>query len=229
MAIKPEHRERTTAVSYTHLDVYKRQPYYNKTNQRGLIEHFFTIADHVNLPCIVYNVPSRTGVTIQPETYLALSKHPGIAGAKEASGNFSAIAQTMMLCGDELPIYSGNDDQIEMCIRDRLYGAIYGRNNLFRIIPPVAGRRLRFAVLCGQKDVFLCVWIQTVPGDLEDSAIWRVLRKGDAKHFCKRYSDIQDALCHPCQQYELYHHPAVSYTHLSRAHRGFAPQHQNSL
>lgn len=87
-------------------------PYYNKTNQRGLIEHFFTIADHVNLPCIVYNVPSRTGVTIQPETYLALSKHPGIAGAKEASGNFSAIAQTMMLCGDELPIYSGNDDQI---------------------------------------------------------------------------------------------------------------------
>ena len=87
-------------------------PYYNKTNQRGLVEHFFTIADQVERPCIVYNVPSRTGVNIQPETYLALSKHPLIVGAKEANGNFSAIAQTIALCGEELPLYSGNDDQI---------------------------------------------------------------------------------------------------------------------
>lgn len=87
-------------------------PYYNKTNQRGLVEHFFTIADQVERPCIVYNVPSRTGVNIQPETYLALSKHPLIVGAKEANGNFSAIAQTIFLCGEELPLYSGNDDQI---------------------------------------------------------------------------------------------------------------------
>lgn len=87
-------------------------PYYNKTNQRGLVEHFFTIADQVDRPCIVYNVPSRTGVNIQPETYLALSKHPLIVGAKEANGNFSAIAQTIALCGEELPLYSGNDDQI---------------------------------------------------------------------------------------------------------------------
>ena len=87
-------------------------PYYNKTNQMGLVEHFTKIVDEVQSPCILYNVPSRTGVNIQPETYFALSKHPLIVGAKEASGNFSSIAQTITLCGDDLPVYSGNDDQI---------------------------------------------------------------------------------------------------------------------
>ncbi len=87
-------------------------PYYNKTSQKGLISHFTAIADATDLPVILYNVPSRTGMTIQPETYLALSKHPNIVAAKEASGNFSAIAKTRYLCGDNLDIYSGNDDQI---------------------------------------------------------------------------------------------------------------------
>ena len=87
-------------------------PYYNKTSQKGLIEHFTRIADAVNIPSILYNVPSRTGLAIQPETYLALSKHPNIVATKEASGNFSAIAKTAALCGDDLAIYSGNDDQI---------------------------------------------------------------------------------------------------------------------
>lgn len=87
-------------------------PYYNKTNQAGLIAHFTTIADAAGIPCILYNVPSRTGVNIQPKTALALSKHPLICGIKEASGNIGQIAHIAALCGDELPIYSGNDDQV---------------------------------------------------------------------------------------------------------------------
>lgn len=87
-------------------------PYYNKTSQAGLVKHFFHIADRVDIPIILYNVPSRTGMTIQAETYLELSKHPNIAGTKEASGDISLIAKTMALCGDNLALYSGNDDQI---------------------------------------------------------------------------------------------------------------------
>ncbi|MEG2286937.1 MAG: 4-hydroxy-tetrahydrodipicolinate synthase [Ruthenibacterium sp.] len=87
-------------------------PYYNKTNQSGLISHFNTIVDAAGVPCILYNVPSRTGMTIQPATYKELAKHELIVATKEASGNLSAIAQTAALCGDELSIYSGNDDQI---------------------------------------------------------------------------------------------------------------------
>lgn len=87
-------------------------PYYNKTSQRGLVNHFTAIADAADLPVILYNVPSRTGMTINPSTYLELSKHPNIVATKEASGNFSAIAKTISLCGDNLDVYSGNDDQI---------------------------------------------------------------------------------------------------------------------
>lgn len=87
-------------------------PYYNKTSQRGLIKHYTAIAESTKLPIIVYNVPSRTGVTVKPETYFELSKIPNIVAAKEASGNLSAIAKTRALCGDNLDIYSGNDDQI---------------------------------------------------------------------------------------------------------------------
>lgn len=87
-------------------------PYYNKTTQRGLIKHFFAVADAVNKPIILYNVPSRTGVNIKPETYAELCKHENIAATKEASGNLSAVAETRYLCGDSLDVYSGNDDQI---------------------------------------------------------------------------------------------------------------------
>ena len=86
-------------------------PYYNKTSQRGLIAHYSYIADRVSAPIILYNVPSRTGVNIKPETYAELAKHPRIIATKEANGNISEIAQTAALCGDELAIYSGNDDQ----------------------------------------------------------------------------------------------------------------------
>lgn len=87
-------------------------PYYNKTSQAGLIAHYNYIADRVKKPIILYNVPSRTGVDIEPETYKELSKHPNISATKEASGNISKIAKTKYLCGDDLDIYSGNDDQI---------------------------------------------------------------------------------------------------------------------
>ena len=86
-------------------------PYYNKTSQAGLVKHFTTIADKVDLPLILYNVPSRTGCNIKPETYLELSKHPNIVATKEANGDISSVAKTKSLCGDELAIYSGNDDQ----------------------------------------------------------------------------------------------------------------------
>lgn len=87
-------------------------PYYNKTTQSGLVKHFNYIANRVNVPIILYNVPSRTGVNIAPETYLELSKHPRIVATKEASGDLSAVAKIKSLCGDNLTIYSGNDDQI---------------------------------------------------------------------------------------------------------------------
>lgn len=77
-----------------------------------MYRHFNAVADAVGLPMILYNVPSRTGMNIQPETYAELAKHPLIVATKEASGNVSAIAKTAALCGDELAIYSGNDDQI---------------------------------------------------------------------------------------------------------------------
>ena len=85
-------------------------PYYNKTTQKGLIEHFTYVADRVDIPMVLYNVPSRTGIGISAETYHALSKHPNINGIKEASGDFSLIGKTRSLCGDDLYIWSGNDD-----------------------------------------------------------------------------------------------------------------------
>ena len=87
-------------------------PYYNKCSQKGLIRHYLTVADAVNLPMILYSVASRTGVNILPETLKELSKHPNIVAVKEASGNISQVAKIRHLCGDDLDVYSGNDDQI---------------------------------------------------------------------------------------------------------------------
>lgn len=87
-------------------------PYYNKATQNGLIEVFTKIADESTKPIILYNVPSRTGVNIEPKTCQALAEHPNIVGIKEASGDISQIAKIAQLCGDKIDIYSGNDDQI---------------------------------------------------------------------------------------------------------------------
>lgn len=87
-------------------------PYYNKATQKGLVASFAAIADRSTKPCILYNVPTRTGVNIEPSTYLALADHPRINAIKEASGNISKIVETMALAGDKYDLYSGNDDQI---------------------------------------------------------------------------------------------------------------------
>ena len=87
-------------------------PYYNKTSQKGLIAHFTAIAEATTLPVIIYNVPSRTGLSVAPETYKELSANKNIVATKEASGNLSMIASLISLCGDELAVYSGNDQEI---------------------------------------------------------------------------------------------------------------------
>ena len=87
-------------------------PYYNKATQNGLIAHYKYIAEKVSLPIILYNVPSRTGVNIKPETYAKLAEIDNIVAIKEANGDISSVVKTRLLCGDKLDIYSGNDDQI---------------------------------------------------------------------------------------------------------------------
>jgi len=87
-------------------------PYYNKATQKGMIESFRLVADASTKPCILYNVPSRTGCNLLPESVAELSKHPNIVAVKEACGNISQIAKVAALCGDNIDIYSGNDDQI---------------------------------------------------------------------------------------------------------------------
>ena len=87
-------------------------PYYNKTTQNGLVKMYETIADASSVPVILYNVPSRTGININPETYVKLAEHPRIAAIKEANSDISKIVETFSLVGDKLDIYSGNDDQI---------------------------------------------------------------------------------------------------------------------
>ena len=87
-------------------------PYYNKATQRGLIESFTAIADASTKPCILYNVPSRTGCNLLPKSVAVLAKHPNIVAIKEASGDFSQIAELISLTNGEIDVYSGNDDQI---------------------------------------------------------------------------------------------------------------------
>ncbi len=86
-------------------------PYYNKTSQNGLKKHYEYINDRVNLPVILYNVPSRTGVNIEPETYAYLAGLENITGTKEANSSISSVVKTMSLCPKDFDIYSGNDDQ----------------------------------------------------------------------------------------------------------------------
>lgn len=105
-------------------------PYYNKTSQKGLIEHFSYVADRVDIPMILYNVPSRTGIGIQAETYRALAAHPNINGVKEASGDFSLYASARSLCGDELVFWSGNDDDTVAMMAMGAQGVISVASNL---------------------------------------------------------------------------------------------------
>ena len=85
-------------------------PYYNKATQTGLVRHYNAVADSIDVPVIVYHVPSRTGVTIAAETYAQLARHPRIVGVKEASGNFKLIQHTLEICPEDFYIWSGNDE-----------------------------------------------------------------------------------------------------------------------
>lgn len=109
-------------------------PYYNKCTQEGLIKHYNFIADRVSAPIIVYNVPSRTGVTITPEAYLELSKNPKIAGVKEASSDIASLNNSINLCNNNLTFYTGNDEQTAEAIKLGCKGVISVAAN---IIPSV--------------------------------------------------------------------------------------------
>ena len=87
-------------------------PYYNKATQAGLVKHYTAIADAVDVPLVLYDVPSRTGVRIAPETYAALARHPNIIGVKEASGDLGSIQRTRNLCPGDFYVWSGNDDEV---------------------------------------------------------------------------------------------------------------------
>ena len=105
-------------------------PYYNKATQKGLVQMYTAIADASTKPLILYNVPSRTGVGIEPATYAALADHPMIAAIKEANGNISKIMETAALVGDRLDIYSGNDDQVTPILSAGGAGVISVLSNL---------------------------------------------------------------------------------------------------
>ena len=121
-------------------------PYYNKTTQKGLIEHFSYVADRVDLPMILYNVPSRTGIGLSAETYRVLSQHPNINGVKEASGDLSLMVQTRSFCGDDLVIWSGNDDNTIAMMALGARGVISVASN---VIPAVVAK---LCTLCLEND-----------------------------------------------------------------------------
>ncbi len=118
-------------------------PYYNKCSQQGLIDSFTYIEKRVSSPVILYNVPSRTGVNIKPETYAALSELHHINGIKEANGDISAFAKTVSLCGDKLNYYTGNDDQITSFMS---LGAVGVISVLSNIVPAVTHKIAEYAL-----------------------------------------------------------------------------------
>ena len=130
-------------------------PYYNKTSQMGLIKHYNYIADRVNTPVILYNVPSRTGVDIKPQTYAELCKHPNIVATKEANGKLDAIALTMNLCGDNLDIYSGEDGLISPTVA-------LGGKGVISVLSNVVPKETHDIAMLGLK------------GDFKDSAALQI-------------------------------------------------------
>ena len=121
-------------------------PYYNKSTQKGLIEHFSYGAERVDIPMILYNVPSRTGIGIAPETYKVLSQHPNINGVKEASGDIALVGTTRSLCGDDLYLWSGNDDNTVAMMALGALGVISVAGN---IVPAVIAK---LCALCLEGD-----------------------------------------------------------------------------
>ena len=121
-------------------------PYYNKSTQKGIIEHFTYVADRVDIPMILYNVPTRTGIGMTADTYEALSKHPNINGVKEASGDISLVGDVRSRCGDDLYIWSGNDDNTVPIMALGGLGVISVASN---IVPGVIAK---LCALCQEGD-----------------------------------------------------------------------------
>ena len=143
-------------------------PYYNKCSQTGLIKHYEYIADRVELPVIMYNVPSRTGVSFAASTYQQLAQHPRINGVKEASGNFSLLAHTRFLCPEDFYVWSGNDDQVVPMMSLGAKGVISVASN---IIPDVM---LRMSHLCLDNDFQAASELQIQYMDLIDALFCEV-------------------------------------------------------
>ena len=143
-------------------------PYYNKASQAGLIKHYEYIADRVELPIILYNVPGRTGVSFTAETYKILSENPKINGVKEASGNFSLLAHTRFLCGDDFYIWSGNDDQVVPMMALGAKGVISVASN---IVPEVMAEMTH---LCLDNDFAAASRLQIRYMDLIDALFTEV-------------------------------------------------------
>ena len=143
-------------------------PYYNKASQTGLIKHYEYIADRVELPIILYSVPGRTGVSFTAETYKILSENPKINGVKEASGNFSLLAHTRFLCGDDFYIWSGNDDQVVPMMALGAKGVISVASN---IVPEVMAEMTH---LCLDNDFAAASQLQIRYMDLIDALFTEV-------------------------------------------------------
>jgi len=145
-------------------------PYYNKTTQKGLFQHFSYVADRIDVPMIVYNVPSRTGIGLTPETYQELSKNPNINGVKEASGDLSLFARTRALCGDDLFIWSGNDDNTVPMMAMGALGVISVASN---IVPKQVSKLCQLcldgdfkaatALYCEYADLYAKLFIEVNP------------------------------------------------------------------
>lgn len=138
-------------------------PYYNKCSQAGLIKHYEYIADRVELPIILYNVPSRTGVSFAADSYQTLSQNPKINGVKEASGNFSLLAHTRFLCGEDFYIWSGNDDQVVPMMSLGAKGVISVASN---ILPEIM---VKMSHLCLDGDFSAAAKLQVEYMDLIDA------------------------------------------------------------
>ncbi len=145
-------------------------PYYNKSTQKGLVEHFTYVADRVDIPMILYNVPSRTGIGIAPETYKELAAHPNIVGVKEASGNLSLVGEIVSRCGNDLYIWSGNDDNTVPMMALGALGVISVASN---IVPGVVSKLCQLCLDGSFKDatelyakyakLFSALFIETNP------------------------------------------------------------------
>lgn len=134
-------------------------PYYNKTSQSGLIRHYTYVADRVNCPMLLYNVPSRTGVSFTAETYQTLSTHHNINGIKEASGNFTLIANTFSLCGERMNLWSGNDDHVIAMMALGAKGVISVMANLL----PEVMVEMTHAFLTGRTQLASALQIEYTP------------------------------------------------------------------